>query len=192
MWHRLTFLVVRLTFTIMKRIPKPKPEEYAVYYNRYIDTISEDTHILKALKEESKEFEKQLLSLSEGKLHYRYAPGKWSIKDILMHLIDCERIFLYRALRFSRNDQTPLPFFEEDQYAMVAEADKLSIRKIVKEYKTQRAATLAFFDNQTQKSLKRTGIASQAAMSVRACAWIICAHERHHRKIMEERYLGSE
>lgn len=173
----------------MKRIPKPEPKEYAVYYSQYVDTIPEDTSILAVLKEEARAFEQFLLGLSEEQLHYRYAEGKWSIKDIVMHLIDCERIFLYRALRFSRNDQTPLPFFEENDYARLAEADKLKIRQILKEYKTQRAATLAFFNNQSQKALKRSGIASQAAMSVRACAWIICAHERHHKRIIHERYV---
>lgn len=190
MCQPLLFLVVNLTFTFMKRIPKPLPTEYAVYYSRYIDQIPETTHILQELKEGAKDFEKQLLSLSEEQLLYRYAEGKWSIKDILQHLIDCERIFMYRALRFSRNDQTPLPFFEEDDYAVAAEADKQSIKNLLKEFKTVRAATLSFFNNQSQKSLKRTGIASQAAMSVRACAWIICAHEKHHRSIMMERYLN--
>lgn len=160
-----------------------------MYYSQYVDAIPEDTSILSVLKEEARSFEQFLLGLSEEQLLFRYAEGKWSIKDIVMHLIDCERIFLYRALRFSRNDQTPLPFFEENDYARIAEADKLKIRQILKEYKTQRAATLAFFNNQSQKALKRTGIASQAAMSVRACAWIICAHERHHRRIIEERYI---
>jgi uncharacterized damage-inducible protein DinB len=174
----------------MKRIPKPLPAEYAVYYGQYIDAVPENTNILDGLKLFAKETEQRLLLLSEEQLLHRYAADKWSIKDIMLHVVDCERIFLYRALRFSRNDKMALPFFDENEFAKEANADSLPIKKILKEYKTQRAATIAFLANQSTKVLKRTGIASQAAMSVRACAWIIYAHERHHWKVIEEKYLN--
>lgn len=186
---RKNFWSLCLHLQIMKRIPKPSPAEYAVYYSTYLDPIPEDTLILDGLKIHAKEYEKRLLALTDRQLTYSYAEGKWTIKDILLHLIDCERIFLYRALRFARNDKMALPFFDENEFAKEGQANQLPIKKLIKEYKTQRAATIAFFSNQSARILKRTGIASQAAMSVRACAWIIYAHEVHHWKVIEEKYL---
>jgi hypothetical protein len=135
--------------------------------------------------------EQKVLSLSDEVLCKPYAPGKWSIKDILMHLTDGERVFLYRAMRFARNDKSPLPFFDENEFAKQVNATAMPIRKILKEYKTTRQATLAFFSNQSAAILKRTGMASNAAMSVRACAWVICGHELHHWHVIQERYLGA-
>ena len=108
-----------------------------------------------------------------------------------MHLIDGERVFLYRAMRFARNDKSPLPFFDENEFAKQANATAMPIRKILKEYKTTRQATLAFFTNQSAATLKRIGMASNASMSVRACTWIICGHELHHWNIIQDRYLGA-
>ncbi len=173
----------------MKKIAKPHYTEHAVYYEQYINKIPDDTNVLQLLKTNAKKIEIALLELSEEKLLYAYAEGKWSIKDILQHLIDCERIFVYRAMRFARNDKAPLLFFEEDEYAKQAQANKVPIKKLLKEYKTNRQATLAFFQNQTANTLKRTGIASNATMSVCACAWIICSHEIHHWNVILEKYL---
>ena len=176
----------------MKKISFPNPSEYAVYYQKYLDEISSETHVMKALKESAKKIDSVLRNLSEENLLFKYAPGKWSIKDILQHLVDTEKVFLYRAMRFSRNDKTPLPFFDEDAFAEQAHADKIPIKKLLKEFKAQRALTLAFFDNQSASFLKRTGMASQASMSVRACAWIILAHENHHWTVIENKYLKQE
>ena len=176
----------------MKFIPKPESTEYAVYYDTYLKHIPADTPVLDGLKEQMKQTEQRLLLLTEEQLLFRYAEGKWSIKDIILHIVDCERVFLYRAMRFARNDKMALPFFDEDAFAKEAEADKLPIKRILKEYKTQRAATLAFFANQSAKILRRTGLASQANMSVRAVAWVLYAHEIHHWKIIQERYLHTK
>lgn len=175
----------------MKKILRPSDSEYALYYGRYIDTVPPGTHVLEELKNNMKTFTTFLQAIPEDKLLYRYAEGKWSIKDIVQHMIDVERVFVYRAMRFSRNDKMPLAFFDEDEYARQADADHLNWNKLCKEYKTLRMSTIAFFNNQNTKTMKRSGIAGQSVMSVRACAWIIYAHEMHHWKVIREKYLGE-
>ena len=175
----------------MKHIAKPQEAEHAVYYEKFIALVDLKKSVLDQLKANAKMIEQNLLSLSDDKLSSTYAPGKWTIKDIVMHLIDGERVFLYRAMRFARNDKSPLPFFDENEFAKQANATAMPIRKILKEYKTTRQATLAFFTNQSAATLKRIGMASNASMSVRACAWIICGHELHHWNIIQDRYLGA-
>jgi hypothetical protein len=103
-------------------------------------------------------------------------------------MIDTERVFLYRAMRFARRDQTPLPFFDENNYAIEAKANDLNTRKLVKEYTATRQASLTFFNNLSASQFKHTGMASQFNMSVRASAWIICGHELHHWSVMLDRY----
>ncbi len=175
----------------MKKIPQPQETEHAVYYEKFIALVDKNRSVLDQLKENARMIEQKVLSLSDEVLCKPYATGKWSIKDILMHLTDGERVFLYRAMRFARNDKSPLPFFDENEFAKQANATAMPIRKILKEYKTTRQATLAFFSNQSAAILKRTGMASNAAMSVRACAWVICGHELHHWHVIQERYLGA-
>lgn len=178
-------------FLQMKKIQKPDGIEYALYYEQYLENISPETHLLNSLKANAKTITELYKSLPADKLLYRYADGKWTMKDILMHLIDVERVFVYRAMRFARKDRTPLPFFDENEFAKNALADKLSLARLLKEYNSNRNVTIAFFNNLNAKQLKETGIASQAAMSVRACAWIIYGHELHHRRIIHERYLSA-
>ncbi len=173
----------------MKKINKPTDLEYAVYYEPFLKKLPADTNVFKQLKENATILKLLLLTLTEQELTTAYAPGKWSIKDILQHLIDFERVLIYRAMSFARNDKRPIPFFDENEYAKQANATKQSIKKLLKDYKTLRQSTFAFFENQTAASLKRTGIASNYTMSVRACAWIICGHETHHLTIIKEKYL---
>ena len=123
------------------------------------------------------------------KLDYCYQSGKWSIKDILLHLIDCERIFQYRALRISRNDKTALPGFEENDYAIEAKAINRSLDSLLNEYKSVRNATVTLFNSFTDEELKRVGNASGKDISVRAIGFIILGHELHHINIIKERYL---
>ncbi len=173
----------------MKKIPKPTDLEYAVYYESFLQKLSADINVFKKLKDNAANIKALLSTLSEQQLTMPYATGKWTIKDILQHLIDFERVLIYRAMSFARNDKRPIPFFDENEYAKQASATQQSIKKIGKDYKAVRQSTLAFFENQTAASLKRTGIASNYTMSVRACAWIICGHELHHINIVNERYL---
>ena len=172
----------------MKKITKPFENEYALYYENYVSKPDPTRSVLDQLKENAKLIEQFCKSYTDASLSLPYAEGKWSVKDILMHQIDFERVFLYRAMRFARKDLSPLPFFDENAFAEVAQASSMPINKLLKEYKATRQASLAFFANQTAASLKRIGYASQTAMSVRACAWVLCGHELHHWHVMQERY----
>jgi DinB superfamily len=173
----------------MKKIQKPEAIEYASFYGTYIDKIENDTNVLDTLKSNILIIKDILKNKTEPELLYKYAPDKWSVKDILMHLIDCERVFIYRAMRFARKDKTPLPFFDENIYAIEAKADKISKQKLLKEYITTRQASIAFFNNLSASQMKHTGIASNASMSVRACAWIILSHENHHLSVLNKKYF---
>lgn len=173
----------------MKKIPKPSHIEHAVYYESFINLVSNSTSVLDQLKTNANQLALLLLSLQEKQLTTPYAIGKWSIKDILQHLIDCERVFLYRAMRFTRNDKTAQPFFDENEFAKQANANAVPLKKLLKEYKTSRQSTIAFFGNQNAQTLKRAGIAGNTPTSVRALAWIICGHEMHHINVIKEKYI---
>jgi uncharacterized damage-inducible protein DinB len=173
----------------MKKIMFPADNEYAFYYEQYLKLTNKETSVLAQLKNTSKEIVALLKSLDKLQLEYRYAEGKWTIKDIIQHLIDTERVFIYRAMRFARNDKTALPFFDENEFAKMANANAVPISKLIKEYSTTRNATITFFNNMEAPKLKRIGTASNFSMSVRACVWIIAAHELHHFSIITERYM---
>lgn len=175
----------------MKKIAEPTHLEHAMYYEQYVNLVSKEISVLDQLKTNSKVVSELIKSLNETQLTTPYAEAKWTIKDILLHLIDCERVFLYRAMRFARNDKSPLPFFDEDAFAKEGNANSIKTSKLIKEYLTTRAATITFFNNQSAATLKRIGIASNYNMSVRACAWIACGHELHHLNVIRERYLGN-
>lgn len=128
-------------------------------------------------------------SIPLEKLDYQYENGKWTPKDILLHIIDCERIFACRALRIARNDKTPLPGFEENDYAIEANAFKRTLESLIDEYKTVRLASKSLFDTFDSDQFKAIGVASDKNISVRAIGYIILGHELHHIKIIEERYL---
>ena len=176
----------------MKKIVKPTDNEYALYYNDFIKLVKNDVAILKQLKDNAKIMEQFILSLSEAELLFSYEIGKWNVKDILQHLIDVERIFVHRALRFVRADKSTQSFFDENKFALEANAIKIPIKKLFKDYKANRNATLAFFENITIKDLKRTGYASNTPTSVRACAWIICGHELHHFNVIKQKYFPGK
>ncbi len=173
----------------MKNIPKPSYLEHAIYYESLITLVNEKESVLIQLKNNAKSIVALLLTLSVHDLTTPYSIDKWTIKDIVMHLIDMERVFLYRAMRFARNDKTAQPFFDENEFAKQANATIIPTKKLLLENKNTRQAVLAFFNNQTTASLKRTGIAGNTSTSVRACAWIICGHEIHHFNIIKEKYL---
>jgi uncharacterized damage-inducible protein DinB len=170
-------------------IEKPVEGEYAPYTMMYIGLLPDDGLVLKYLEENLKATKDFVLSLPEEKLLYRYAEGKWTIKEILVHLIDDERIYSYRALRFARNDKTELPGFEQDDYATHSGANRRKIKDILKEFTTVRHATISLFEGFDRKALLRAGIASGNIMSVRAAAYHIAGHEMRHVNIIKERYL---
>ncbi|RSK50215.1 DinB family protein [Hymenobacter rigui] len=165
----------------------PSSTEYAPYYHTYVKLIAEDP--LEALRRQSRELRQLLAGLTEEQGAFRYAPGKWSIKENLVHMLDTERIFAYRVLRIGRGDTTPLPGFEQDDYVPVSGADARSFANILAEYDTVRAATLSLLESFTAEDVSRQGTASGQPVSVRALAYILPGHEAHHLNLLRERYL---
>ncbi len=173
----------------MKIISKPLEGEYAPYASMYIGLLPGDGLILKHLKDNLVTNTDFILSLPEEKLTYRYAEGKWTIKEILVHVADDERIYAYRALRFARNDKTELPGFEQDDYALHSGANERRIEDILEEFATVRNATISLFNSFDDEACQRTGVANGSTVSVRALAYHIAGHELRHINIIKERYL---
>ena len=175
----------------MRIIEKPPPAEYAPYTIMYIGLLPDDGRVLDHLRNNLQATIDFILSLPEEKLTYRYAENKWTIKEILVHLIDDERIYAYRALRFARNDKTQLPGFDQDEYAQQSGANARDIKQILEEFATVRSATISFFNGLDEYALTRAGVASGNVMSVRAAAYHIAGHELRHLNIIKERYLSE-
>ncbi len=167
---------------------RPEPNEYAPYYQRYIDLVKGDNPI-KALENQIIAMQAFLSEIPEDKENYRYAEGKWSIKEIIGHLIDTERIFGYRALSFARKEKTPLPGFEENDYVAAANFEKRSFYNLVHEYNLVRESHLALFKSFDEQALSQVGNANGNDMSVRAIIFSIAGHELHHLQVIRERYL---
>jgi len=163
--------------------------EYASFYANYINQVSEEYSLVEELEISVHRLVKLVQEIPLDKFDYRYAEGKWTIKDILLHLIDTERIFAYRALRFARNDKTALASFDENNYVDEAHANKRSIQDLLSEMLVVRQATLSLFKSFTEEQLLRKGIASSNLMSVRALGFVIIGHQNHHQKIFLEWYL---
>lgn len=162
--------------------------EYASFYAPYINALR-NVVLLEELEICLHDFIRFVQNIPMDKFDYRYAEGKWTIKDIIQHIIDAERIFAYRALRISRNDKTPLSGFEENDYVDNTNANDRSIQDLLTEFSAVRQSTLFLFKSFSEEQLKRMGIASNAAVSVRAIGFIIIGHLKHHQKVFEERYL---
>ena len=153
--------------------------EYSGHFGTYVKELEISLH----------EFIRFVQNIPMDKFDYRYAEGKWTIKDIIQHVIDTERIFAYRALRFSRNDKTPLPSFEESDYADNTDSNKRSIQDLLTEFSAVRHSTLLFYKSLSEEQLKRIGTASNNPISVRALGFVMIGHQKHHQKVFEERYL---
>lgn len=164
--------------------------EYAPFYKSYIEEIGQELTILSGLDEIGKEFTDLVDSLSANQLNFAYAENKWTIKEIIVHLIDAERIFSYRALRFARNDQTDLSGFDENNYVPFSDANKRSKDDLIAECKAVRKSTLFLFQSFSDEMLLRMGTIGGNGMSVRALGFIILGHQKHHIKIIRERYLA--
>lgn len=165
-----------------------QPNEYSDWYKPYLSTLNEEV-LHEELEISLHRFIRFVQDIPMDKHDYAYAEGKWKIKDIIQHLIDCERIFSYRALRFSRNDVTPLPGFDEDSYALEAKGNNRTIMSLLTEFSAVRHSTLLLFKDFTNDELLRFGTASNNQVSVRAIGFIIIGHQNHHQRIFEERYL---
>jgi hypothetical protein len=164
--------------------------EYAGYFEAYIE-ILKNTDLFEDLEISIHEFIRFVQNIPMDKFDYRYAEGKWTIKDIIQHLIDAERVFSYRALRFSRSDKTPLPGFDENAFAGNTNAGARSIQDLLSEFAVVRQSTLSLFKSFTQEQLKMIGTASEKQLSVRAIGFIIIGHLKHHQKVYNERYLSQ-
>lgn len=162
--------------------------EYNNYYQPYIAVLG-NSELLTALKDGLNSFVDFIAALPDEKLRYSYETGKWSVAEVLIHLIDAERIFQYRALRFARNDETPIPGFDQDLYVPNSRANSRSKTAIAIEFKAVRESTIALFESLSNEELLRSGIASNSKMSVRALGFIISGHLQHHKNIINERYL---
>ena len=163
-------------------------KEYAEYYFPYISVLG-DVTLIEELEISLHEFIRFVQNIPMDKFDYRYAEGKWTIKEIIQHVIDTERIFAYRALRISRNDQTPLPGFDENNYSNNTEANSRNIQDLLTELSAVRHSNIFLFKSFSVAQLERSGIASNAGVSVRAIGFIMIGHQKHHQKVFEERYL---
>lgn len=167
---------------------KPAGDEYAEYYGRYIDLVPSG-NIVDTLGQQMTDTLNLIAGVTEEQSLYRYAEGKWSIKEVIGHIIDCERIFAYRALRLARNDQTPLSGFEQDDYVTNGGFDQRQLSDLAKEYEHVRESTIDLFKGLGQDAWGRRGKANEVEVSVRAIAWITGGHELHHTGVIKSKYL---
>ena len=170
-------------------VSRPQPSEYAPYYDRYISLIQGED-ILGTLDQQRRQTMLLLSSRDEDDGNFRYAPGKWSAKEVLGHVCDTERIFAYRALRIARADTTPLEGFEQDDYVRNGPFAQRPLADLVEEFIAVRRATLSLFRNLDEAAWLRRGSANKNEVSVRALAYIIAGHEVHHRSILQEKYFA--
>lgn len=169
-------------------ISRPDPSEYAPYFEAYVDKVA-GGDIVEILSRQIDDTFSLLGGIGEAKASHRYAPGKWSVKQVIGHLTDCERVFVYRALRFSRQDETELPGFEHNDYVARGGFDERTLLELLVEFKAVRSASIAFFLSVTDEALMRSGVAGGNYFTVRALACILAGHEAHHVGVVKERYL---
>ena len=169
-------------------VAKPQTNEYAAYYEKYVSLVP-DGNIVELLEQQLEKTLVLFSGLSEEKGNYRYAPDKWSIKELIGHISDTERIFAYRLLRFARNDKNELAGFEQDGYITNANFDNCSLSELVKEFEYIRKSSISLLRHLPEDAWFRSGVASENEVSVRALAYIMAGHELHHLKILSERYM---
>jgi DinB superfamily len=175
--------------TPMLVIARPQAGEYAAYYERYISLI-QDNDILAALDRQRGQMVQMLCGLSEADGEFRYAPEKWNVKEVLGHVCDSERVFAYRALRIARGDATPMEGFEQDDYVKNGPFARHPIAEVIEDYIAVRRATISLLRNLDEAAWSLRGVANKNEVTVRALAYMIAGHEMHHRRILEEKYLG--
>ena len=167
---------------------KPEKNEYPEFYHGYVDRVPEND-LIQALINSLPELQDFVKKIPQSKYEYCYGPGKWKVKEVLLHMADTERIMQYRALRFSRNDAIPLPGFEEKDYINNANSDNLSFSDIVDDLVNVRKSTISFFKSCSNEMLMREGLANNGKVTVRAIGYIIAGHQLHHLNVIRERYL---
>jgi len=167
---------------------RPQSTEAAPYYSKYIDLIISE-EIVPALQGQMSDALQLLGSISEELSLHSYAPGKWTIREVLNHMNDCERLFVGRAFWFARGFADPLPSFDQDRAALVAHANDILWAQLVEEFKNVRLGTISFFNNLPTDAWSRSGVASDNPVTVRALAYITAGHVAHHLGVLRERYL---
>lgn len=169
---------------------RPETTEFAPYYNTYISLVADD-EIIPVLDQQPGQLEQIISGLPEEKGVFAYAEGKWTIKEMLSHLIDGERMFAYRVLRISRGDKTPIEGFEQDGYIENSNANNRSFAELLEEFGLLRKANLLLLKNLSDDASRRIGTASENAVSVRALVYIMAGHIKHHINILNQRYLAG-
>lgn len=169
---------------------RPHTDEFPSFYHGYV-AEARGADLLEALELSRERMRMVTDRVSPEKETFRYAPEKWSICEVLQHVIDCERIFAYRALRFARKDVTELPGFEENDYAAASEADRRTLKDLMAEYDLVRDSSIILFKSLPAGALVRSGNANGRPITVRAIGWSIAGHSNHHASVLEERYLKN-
>ncbi len=170
------------------RITKPEAGEFNPYYGKYIALVPAGD-VVADMESHGKSLAAFLRGPASSRASHRYAPGKWSVKEVIGHIADAERIFAYRALRAARGDATPLASFDENAYVPAGDFDQRGLEDLVREFEAVRAASICLFASLSEATAKKVGTASNAPISVRALAYIVDGHGRHHEGILRERYL---
>jgi hypothetical protein len=169
---------------------RPEAGEYDPYYDRYISLLPA-FDIIGILRSQIGDTIRLFSPIGEGHAAFRYAPGKWSIRELLGHVIDTERIMAYRALRIARNDKTPMEGFEQDDYVRDGPFEQCKLKDLIDEFSLVRQTTLAMLGKLQPEAWTRRGVANNNDISVRALAYIIAGHELHHQKILQDKYLAA-
>ena len=167
---------------------RPAGDEHIAYYSTYIDRVP-DGDIVETLKRDTTETLAFLRAIPESRFDFQYAPEKWTIRQVVGHLADGERVFQYRAWRFSRADTIPVPGFDENLYVANGPFTRVSMPDLISEFENLRRATIHLFSSMDGESMARRGVANDAEISVRAIAFIIAGHVSHHLQVLKERYL---
>jgi uncharacterized damage-inducible protein DinB len=165
----------------------PHSDEYGEFYQGYIDLV-ESPNVIQLLLQQGQQIYALIQKLSPDMADYRYENGKWSVKEVIGHLVDTERIMAYRALCISRGEQTSLPGYDQDDYVDEADFTNRSLQNLSTEYDALRNANISMFNSFNEKQILRKGTANNTTVSVRALAYIIAGHEKHHLNILEEKY----
>ncbi len=168
-------------------VGRPQPSEYHPYFETYVSKVSEE-RVLPVLEAQPAEVRRALGAVAEARGGFRYAPGKWSIREVVGHLADCERLFAYRALCFARGERQDLPSFEEDAYVAQARFDAVPLAELMDEFDAARRATMHLYRHLPDEAWARSGTANHKVLTVRSLAYITAGHVRHHLAVLRERY----
>jgi hypothetical protein len=164
-------------------------KEYHEYYSRYLDLVSDNTELIEGYRKGKKEMIYLINSIPEEKMSFRYQPEKWSISELIQHLIDTERVFMYRCFRIARNDKTELAGFEQDDFVKPSEADLKTKAALLEEFSINRDNSISLLKSLSDKNMSFIGNANGGDASSRSIAFTVLGHDMHHTKIIKERYL---